>query len=120
LIGSNEFVQYHQYITHRVLIFLVVPLLLGTVFSVLLIWYRPAAIPLWAAWTAIVLQGIAWISTATVQVPIQLELSANGLSVPLIEQLIETNFWFRRVPYSVCAGLYLWMVARVQVLARAN
>jgi hypothetical protein len=58
---------------------------------------------------AIVLQVINWVSTATIQLPIQFELSANGLSPPLIERLIETNFWLRRIPYAAAAGLFLWM-----------
>ena len=81
-------------------------------FTVLLLWARPAAIPLWAVWAAIAAQAIVWVSTATIQVPIQLQLSAHGLSIDLIERLIETNFWLRRIPYAVCAGLFLWMAAR--------
>ena len=113
LIGSAEFTAFHRFISPRVLTFLVAPLLLGTVFTILLLWFRPAAIPKWAVWVAIAMQAIVWASTAAIQVPIQIQLSADGLSVPLIERLIETNFWLRRVPYAVCAGLYLWMASRV-------
>lgn len=113
LIGSDEFVAYHQFITPRVLVFLVAPALLGTVFTVLMLWARPAMIPLWAVWAAIAAQAIVWVSTATIQVPIQLQLSEHGLSLELLERLIETNFWLRRIPYAVCAGLFLWLAARV-------
>ncbi len=112
LIGSEEFIAYHQFIGPRVLTFLVAPALLGSVFTVLMLWSRPAAIPLWAVWTAIAAQVIVWVSTATIQVPIQLQLSAQGRSLELIERLIETNFWLRRIPYAVCAGLFIWMAAR--------
>ncbi len=112
LIGSDDFVAYHQFIGPRVLMFLVAPALLGTVFTVLMLWARPAVIPLWAVLAAIAAQAIVWVSTATIQVPIQLQLSAHGLSVDLIERLIETNFWLRRIPYAVCAGLFLWMAAK--------
>ena len=91
---------------------LVAPVLLGTVFTVLMLWHRPAAIPLWAVWAAIGAQVIVWVSTATIQVPIQMQLSAHGLSPPLVERLIVTNFWLRRIPYGVCAGLFLWMAGR--------
>ncbi len=113
LIGRAEFTAFHRFISPLVLTFLVVPLLLGTVFTILLLWFRPAAIPIWAVWVAIALQAIVWASTAAIQVPIQIQLSADGLSVPLIERLIETNFWLRRVPYAACAGLYLWMASKV-------
>ena len=112
LIGSDEFVAYHRFIGPRVLTFLVAPALLGTVFTVLMLWGRPAVIPLWAVWAAIAAQAIVWVSTATIQVPIQLQLSAHGLSPELVEHLIETNFWLRRIPYAVCAGLFLWMAAK--------
>jgi hypothetical protein len=112
LIGSDEFVAYHQFIGPRVLTFLVAPALLGTVFTVLMLWARPTVIPLWAVWAAIAAQVIVWVSTATIQVPIQLQLSAHGLSLELVERLIKTNFWLRRIPYAVCAGLFLWMAAK--------
>jgi hypothetical protein len=113
LIGGDEFVAYHRFIGPRVLAFLVAPSLLGTLFTALLLWARPAVIPLKAVWAAIAAQAIVWISTAMLQVPIQVQLSAHGLSLELIERLIETNFWLRRIPYAACAGLFLWMAARV-------
>ncbi len=112
LIGSAEFVAYHRFISPRVLTFLVAPAVLGTVFTLLLLWSRPAAIPSWAVWAAIATQAIVWVSTATIQVPIQLRLSADGQSLELLERLSTTNFWFRRIPYAVCAGLFLWMAAK--------
>jgi hypothetical protein len=111
LIG-NEFVAYHRFISPRILAFLVAPALLGSVFTVLMLWARPAVIPVRAVWAAIAAQVIVWVSTATIQVPIQLQLSAHGLSHELVEHLIETNFWLRRIPYAVCAGLFLWMAAK--------
>lgn len=112
LIGSDEFVAYHRFLSQRVLMFLVAPAILGTLFTILMLWSRPAVIPLWAVWAAIAAQVVVWISTATIQVPIQLQLSAHGLSLELIERLVETNFWLRRIPYAVCAGLFLWMGAK--------
>ena len=113
LIGADEFIAYHQFISPRVLAFLVAPLLFGTAFTILMLWSRPAAIPAWAVWAAIAAQAVVWASTVTIQVPIQLQLSDQGMSVDLIERLIRTNFWLRRIPYAVCAGLFLWMAARL-------
>ena len=113
LIGAEEFIAYHRFISPRVLTLLVAPLVLGTVFTVLMLWSRPAAIPGWAVWAAIAAQAVVWVSTITIQVPIQIQLSDRGLSVELIERLIETNFWLRRIPYAICAGLFLWMAAQV-------
>lgn len=118
LIGADEFMAYHQFISPRVLAFLVAPLLLGTAFTILMLWSRPAAIPAWSVWAALAAQAVVWVSTVTIQVPIQIQLSERGLSVALIERLIETNFWLRRIPYGICAGLFLWMAARVMGAAR--
>jgi len=112
LIGENEFAAYHQFITPRVLAFLVAPALLGTAFTVLMLWVRPAVIPAWLVWAAVAAQAVVWASTAMIQVPIQIQLSEHGLSVGLIERLMQTNFWLRRIPYAICAGLFLWMAAK--------
>ena len=112
LIGAGEFIAYHQFITPRVLTFLVGPLLLGTAFTILMLWSRPATIPAWAVWVALAAQAVVWVSTVTIQVPIQLQLSEHGLSVELVDRLITTNFWLRRIPYAVCAGVFLWMAAQ--------
>ena len=118
LIGADEFIAYHQFISPRVLTFLVAPLLLGTAFTILMLWSRPATSPAWAVWVAIALQAVVWVSTVTIQVPIQLQLSEHGLSAELIDRLIKTNFWLRRIPYAVCAGLFLWMAAQVMGAGR--
>ena len=112
LIGSDTFLAYHHFIGPRVLAFLVAPALLGTAFTIAMLWRRPLAIPAWAVWAAIAMQVIVWVATATIQVPIQLQLSAHGLSVELIDRLIVTNFWLRRIPYGICAGLFLWTAAK--------
>jgi hypothetical protein len=58
-------------------------------------------------------QAVVWVSTVTIQVPIQLQLSDHGLSVEIIERLVEANFWLRRIPHASCAGFLLWMAAQV-------
>lgn len=88
VVGEAEFMAFHQFITPKVVAFLVAPL-------------------------AIALQAPVWIATVVIQAPIQLQLSDQGLSLPLIERLIETDFWWRRVPYAACAGLFIWMAARI-------
>jgi hypothetical protein len=112
LIGEAQFPAYHQFISPRVWGYLVAPALLGTVFTILMLWARPAVIPAWAVWAAIAAQAVVWISTATIQIPIQLQLAEHGLSIALVDRLIETNFWLRRIPYALCAGLFLWMAVR--------
>lgn len=117
LIGSAEFRTYHQALSPLVIGYMVIPMLIATVLTMLLAWCRPAAVPRWAIWLSITLQMIIWISTATIQLPIQFQLSANGQSLPLIEQLISTNWWYRKIPQIINTILFVWMMS---LLLRAN
>jgi len=111
LIGANEFLAYHHAISPLVIAYMVIPMLLATVLTLLLVWFRPAQIPRWAIWLSVILQMLVWVSTATIQIPIQIQLSASGLSLPLIDQLIFTNLWFRKVPQIINIFLFLWMMS---------
>ena len=117
LIGANEFRAYHRALSPLVIRYMVIPIVVATILTISLLWFRPASIPRWMIWLAIVLQLVAWVSTFTIQLPIQGQLSADGLSLPLIDRLRVTNFWFRRVPYIANAFLFLWMMS---VLLRGN
>ena len=110
-IGTAEFRAYHQAVSPLVIGYMVIPMLAATVLTVLLLWFRPAPVPLWAIWISVILQLLIWISTAFIQIPIQMQLSSDGLSVPLIERLIVTNWWFRKVPQMINTFLFLWMMA---------
>ena len=112
LVGTDAFLSYHKFIGPRVIAFLVAPAVVGTFFTIALLRFRPATIPLWSVWVAIALQAVVWVSTATIQVPIQLQLGEQGATPALLERLMETNWWFRRIPYAACAALFLWMASR--------
>ena len=117
LIGANEFRAYHRALSPLIIGYMVIPLLVATILTILLLWFRPASIPRWMVWLAIVLQLVVWVSTFTIQLPIQGQLSADGLSLPLIDRLRVTSFWFRRVPHTATAFLFLWMMS---ALLRGN
>jgi hypothetical protein len=117
LIGANEFRAYHRALGPLIIGYMVIPLLVATILTILLLWFRPAPIPRWIVWLAIVLQLFVWVSTFTIQLPIQGRLSADGLSLPLIDRLRVTSFWFRRVPHTANAFLFLCMMS---VLLRGN
>ncbi len=117
LIGANEFRAYHRALGPLIIGHMVIPMLLTTLLTIMLLWFRPASIPSWMVWLAIVLQLVTWVSTFMVQLPIQGQLSADGLSLPLIDRLRVTSFWFRRVPHMANAFLFLWMMS---ALLRGN
>ncbi|MEO5720852.1 MAG: hypothetical protein ABIR71_05195 [Chthoniobacterales bacterium] len=117
LIGPNEFRAYHRALSPLIIGYMVIPLAVATILTIFLVWFRPVAISRWMVWLALGLQLIVWVSTFTIQLPIQGQLSADGLSLLLIERLRVTNFWFRRVPYLGNAFLFLWMMS---MLLRPN
>jgi hypothetical protein len=111
LIGANEFRSYHQALGPLVIGYMVIPMLITTILTLLLLWFRPPPIPRWAIWLAVVLQLMTWVSTAAVQFPIQVQLSRDGLSLPLIERLIFTNWWLRKVPQIINVLLFVWLMS---------
>ncbi len=117
LIGANEFRAYHQAMGPLVIRYMVIPMLIATLLTILLLWFRPAPVPRWAIWLAVVLQLVTWVSTIAIQLPIQGQLSRDGLSPPLIERLILTSWWLRRVPHIINAFLFLWLMS---LLLRVN
>ena len=117
LIGEGEFLAYHHTLGPLVIGYMVVPMVVATILTILLVWFRPPRIPRWAIWLSVALQVIVWVSTAAIQFPIQVELSKNGLSLPLIDQLIFTNLWFRKLPQIINIFLFLWMMS---LMLRSN
>jgi hypothetical protein len=117
LIGANEFRAYHQALGPLIIGYMVVPMLINTLLTVLLLWFRPAPLPLWAIWLALLLQLIIWVSTVAIQLPIQMQLNRDGLSLPLIDRLVFTNWWLRKVPQIINAFLFLWLMS---LLLRVN
>ena len=117
LIGETEFRAFHQALGPLIIRYMVIPLIVATILTSFLIWFRPVPIPRWAIWLSVILQLVSWVSTAAIQLPIQFQLSSTGLSPPLIEQLIFTNWWFRKVPQIINTALFLWMMSQ---LLRAN
>jgi hypothetical protein len=113
LVGAMEFRAFHEAVGQLVIRYMVIPMLFTTALTVLLLWFRPGPVPRWALWLSIGLQLVTWASTAAIQLPIQFELSRDGVSLALLERLIVTNWWFRRVPNLVNAFLFVWMMSLV-------
>ena len=113
LIGATEFRAFHQALSPLIIGYMVIPLIITTLLTGLLLWFRPLPIPAWMLWLSIVFQLLIWASTVLFQLPIQLELSNTGLSLASIDRLIFTNFWFRRIPALLNNILFFWMMARL-------
>ena len=112
-IGAAEFQAYHQALSPLIIGYMVVPVFLAIPLTALLLWKRPFPIPSWALWLALLMQIIGAVSSFAIQIPIQRQLSSNGLSLALIDQLISTNFWFRRIPMFINSVLFFWMMSLI-------
>ena len=112
LIGANEFKAYHHALGPLIIAFLVVPIFSLAIFDLILLFYRPPAIPLWSVILSLALIVAMIVISVTIQIPIQVQLSENGLSVPLIDKLILTD-WLRKIPVTINAILFMWMMSRV-------
>jgi len=109
VISDQSFQAYHQALSSRIA-FLIVPLALTTVLNVLLIWWRPPCIPGWAVWTTLGLSVSGWISTLSLQIPIQMQLYAHGYSAELLQRLIWTDLLYRKIPGYIRLVIVGWML----------
>jgi len=107
-IGPSEFANAHVESGRRIVPFFVIPMLLMTVFLVLLFWYRPGVISRKELWLALVCAIIPWLSSAFIQIPMQVELS-KGKNEVLLQQLISTD-WIRIIPTWIMAGIVFTML----------
>jgi hypothetical protein len=89
--------------TWRIFPLLVIPLALRAPVTLALFAWRPRFVPGWAVRVAVAAQFIGWVSSVTVQIPIQTALTETGYSNLLFARLIVTDIWFRVLPF-VCEG----------------
>jgi hypothetical protein len=112
LIGPAEFQAYHQALTPRILGTLVVPLVIQTIMSAGLFWFRPSPVPTSSISIAVAFNVIIWTTTLAIQIPIQRQLFTDGYSLELVNKLITTD-WIRKVFLISDALLFLWMMSRL-------
>ena len=110
-VGREGFAAYES--AHARLITPIVgpAMLVELVSSLALLAARPRGMPAWAAWAGVALVGIAWLSTAFVQVPLHGTL-ARGFDEDAHARLVATN-WVRTFAWSGHAALMAWCLAMV-------
>jgi len=109
-IGPSEFANAHMESGKRIVPFFVIPMVLMTVFLVLLFWYRPRVISRRLLWIALLCAIIPWLSTAFIQIPMQVELS-KGKNDVLLQQLTTTD-WIRIIPTWLMTGIVFTMLVK--------
>jgi hypothetical protein len=107
-----SFEGYHQALSARIGI-LIVPLVLSTILNAALLLWRPRAIPAWPVWVTLALMLVIWISTVSIQLPIQMQLASGGYSADRLQRLISTDLLYRKVPGYLRLLVAGWMLYRV-------
>ena len=113
-VGVEEFTDYERWHSNLITLIVGPPMLLELATALLLLWQRPAAMPMWMAWIGLILIGMIWLSTAFLQVPQHTILSA-GFNAEAHRLLVTSN-WIRTVAWSMRGGLLLWVAAKGMVL----
>ena len=111
-VGPNEFPRFHQTDNAQIIPVFVIFFFLSFVPQILLFWFRPAVIPKWMIWLALLFNLTMLISSITVQIPIQMELDKR-FSMELIERLISTDLTFRVIPMVLLAITNFIMLYKV-------
>ncbi len=107
-VGKESFTDY-QTANLFLTVLVVIPLQgIELVTAGLLVWRPPAGILPVQTWTNLVLIGITWLSTATLQVPSHFKLS-RGYETRIQNRLVYSN-WIRTVIWSIRGGIIFWML----------
>jgi hypothetical protein len=94
--GEAEFAMMHQASGKRIVAVFVIPTLIMTVFLILLFWHRHRSVSRRLIWLALIFTIIPWLSSAFIQIPMQIELD-KGRNDQLLNKLI-TSDWIRVIP----------------------
>ena len=111
-VGEDEFAALHQATGKRIVLLLVIPMLILTVFCVLMFWFRPAPVSKSLVWFALAGLIMGWISSAFIQIPIQVQLSM-GKDDALLHKLIVSD-WIRFFAWIIYITAVINMALRIQ------
>jgi hypothetical protein len=109
-IGAAEFSEAHIASGSRIVPIFVLPMLLMTIFLVLMFWHRPRVISRKMLWASLVCTIIPWLSSAFIQIPMQAQLS-KGKNDALLNELIYTD-WIRIIPHWIMMVIIAMMIKR--------
>ena len=107
-VGSDGFTEYQKFNLFRT-VFIVIPLQMVELLTALLLaWKMPSGILPIQAWTNLILIGITWISTVTLQVPSHNKL-ARGFDPKTQKMLVSSN-WVRTIAWTARGAIVVWML----------
>jgi len=107
-VGTDSFTEYQNANLRRTVL-VVIPLQMIELFTaLLLVWRIPAGILPIQVWANLILIGITWISTLTLQVPHHRKLALSF--EPKTQDILVSSNWIRTVAWSIRGGIVFWML----------
>jgi len=95
-VGEAEFPLMHMESGQRIVLFFVLPTVVMTIFQILFFWHHPRIISKTLVWIAFICNVIPWLSSALIQIPIQMKLDERK-DPALLDWLILSD-WIRVIP----------------------
>lgn len=114
LVGPKEFPAYHRRHNRGLPLLVILPSLAAFASAVVVIFTRPARLPLWASIVVTVLDLLILIATVVREAPLHTQLDREGYSPTIIRQLVQGN-WIRTALWTVNALLLLVLTAQFVV-----
>ena len=111
-IGAAEFQAYYRGLSSRIVRVMVIPGVVEILLTIVLLRFRPAAVPKWPVVAALVLNLVRFVSTAINQGHVQAQLAGNGLPPSAIDALIRSDYLTQAASLAR-ASLYIWMMSQV-------
>ena len=117
-VGVSEFQAYHQVWWRSIWGVVLLPAGLVFIASVLMLWMRPAGVPVWAVRLGFGLEFLLVLGTAVWWGPLMARLASpeTGLIQPLYRQLMLTH-WMRVGLVTAYGLLVFWMLTRCLLAA---
>jgi len=111
LIGPTEaWLDYRELLTQRIIPLLAMPaLLLQTISNIIVIVYRPVAVPRWTVWITLLLLVTGVVSSAIVQIPIQIALDRT-YNKEMLDELINSDLYLRVLTGVIRGIIILYML----------
>ena len=108
LVGPKEFPAYHRRHNRGLPFLVILPSIAAFASAAVVIFTRPARLPLWASRVVAVLDLCIIIATVVREAPLHAQLDREGSQAPLIRQLVQGN-WIRTVLWTANAlFLLVW------------
>jgi len=112
LLSKDDWIRTRTAPFAKIFPLLVIPFALSIVATIALAFLAPPFIPRWVILIVLALQAVIATSTILVQGPIQFQLN-SGFDREVVDRLITTDFWLRKVPLQFEGAFVLYALWRV-------